>query len=244
MALLLHCSLASSDAWRRVAEHLADDLTMTAPDLPGHGNSANWDGSGDYHKLCCEEAARFLTRRMHLIGHSFGATVALRLAVEQPDMVRSLTLIEPVFFAAAKGTAAYQQHESEFQPFVDAMRQGDKAAAARKFTELWDPGVEWERLPATLRDYLAARVDLIPASVPAIHDDNAALLQKGRLEAVLCPVLLIEGEQSPEIIFAVNDTLMARMPDVRRVRIKGVGHMAPITHPEQVATEISGFLNL
>ena len=43
----------------------------------------------------------FITDPIDVIGHSFGATVALRLAVEQPEKVRSLTLIEPVFFAVA-----------------------------------------------------------------------------------------------------------------------------------------------
>ena len=241
-ALLLHCSLASSDAWRGVATHLADELTMTAPDLPGHGNSEDWDGEGDYHKRCCDAVARFLTHPMHLVGHSFGATIALRLAIEQPDMVHSLTLIEPVFFAAAIGTAAYQQHEKEFQPFIDAMWRGDVIAATRIFTDLWGLKAEWERIPATRRDYLSARVGLIPASAPAIYEDNAEMLAEGQLERVSCPVLLMQGAQSPIIIPAINDALAARLSDVKRVQIKGAGHMLPVSHATEVAQEIDRFL--
>jgi pimeloyl-ACP methyl ester carboxylesterase len=74
---------------------------MIAFDLPGHGRSADWDGASDYHHLSTQIAASFLTEPVDLIGHSFGATVALRLAVEQPQKLRSLILIEPVFFAVA-----------------------------------------------------------------------------------------------------------------------------------------------
>lgn len=243
-ALLLHCSLSSSDAWRGVAGHLADDLTMTAPDIPGHGKSADWDGTSDYHRLCSEAAAEFLTRPMHLIGHSFGATIALRLAVEQPDMVRSLTLIEPVFIAAAQGTVEYARHEAEFQPFLDAIERDDKETAARTFTEIWGTGGAWEELPIAARTYIMARVGLVPAAVPALYEDNAELLLQGRLEAVCCPVLLMEGGQAPTIISAINTALAARLPDNRRVRIKEAGHMVPITHPMQTATAIAGFLSL
>lgn len=56
-----------------------------------------------------------------VIGHSFGATVALRLALERPELVRSLVLVEPVLFAAAKAAedprfAAFAAREGCFGP--------------------------------------------------------------------------------------------------------------------------------
>ncbi|KPU84017.1 hypothetical protein JI58_06245 [Marinosulfonomonas sp. PRT-SC04] len=63
-ALLLHCSLASSDAWRGVAGHLADDLTMTGFDFPGHGKSSDWDGVADYHSICTKAGLGQLARPM------------------------------------------------------------------------------------------------------------------------------------------------------------------------------------
>ena len=58
---MLHCSLASSDAWRGVARHLGDGLTMTGFDFRGHGKSADWDGAGDYPSICTADAGGFLT---------------------------------------------------------------------------------------------------------------------------------------------------------------------------------------
>ena len=134
-AVLLHCSLAHSGAWAGLAGALGSDLQMTAFDLPGHGRSSDWDGVAEYQHLSTQIAASFITEPVDLIGHSFGATVALRLAVEQPQKLRSLTLIEPVFFAVAArdAPAAF----TTVQPHIDAVKhalaQGDCLAAARDF---------------------------------------------------------------------------------------------------------------
>ena len=102
-AVAIHCSLAHSGAWRGLSKALGDMLTLTAFDLPGHGRSGDWGPEdGEVQTLTTRIAETFVTAPpMDIIGHSFGATAALRLAMERPDLVRSLVLYEPVFFAAA-----------------------------------------------------------------------------------------------------------------------------------------------
>lgn len=241
-ALLLHCFLASSNAWRGLAGHLSDHLTMTGIDFPGHGRSPDWDGQGDYHALCTEAAASALQAPVHLIGHSLGATVALKLAVERPEMIKSLVLIEPVFFAAMKGTEAFQQHLGEVAPFAQAILQNRHEDAVRMFTELWGARAARQTVPEALSQAFVARIGLIPATEAALYDDNAGVFSDGRIEAINCPVLLIEGAQSPDTIAAINGVLEARLPQVTRVRIAGAAHMVPISHAGEVAATISDFL--
>ena len=101
-ALAMHCSLSHSGSWGGIARHVSGALTLTAFDMPGHGRSAPWQGEGEIQEETAKIAASFCeSGARDLIGHSFGATVALRLAVTRPELVRSLTLIEPVFFAVA-----------------------------------------------------------------------------------------------------------------------------------------------
>ena len=88
--LLLHCSLASSRAWLPIIGHLKDSLSVTAFDLPGHGMSQDWDYSSDYQDACLDISATFINKPVHLVGHSFGATVALRVAHRYPNFVKSL----------------------------------------------------------------------------------------------------------------------------------------------------------
>ena len=83
-------------------EHLGDQLRMAAPDLLAHGAGPEADRNRDFHDQATKAAELHMAEvPVHLIGHSFGATLALRLAIEAPARVRSLTLIEPVLFCAA-----------------------------------------------------------------------------------------------------------------------------------------------
>lgn len=241
-AVFIHCALAHHGAGSAVMGELAQDYTIHAFDMPGHGRSAGWDGTQDYQQLVANIAAGLCPKPTHVIGHSFGATAALRLACDRPDVVAKLTLIEPVFFAAARaaGDPEYDLHEASCAPFRAAMEVGDREGAARVFTQVWGTGETWEDIPSAQRQYIIDRIHLIVAGSPSIHEDNANLLCSGALEALTCPVTLVEGSQSPSIIRAVHSALCGRIPHAQREVIFGAGHMAPITHPKQVAAAICG----
>ncbi len=237
--LALHCSLAHGGVWGGLE---LPDATVVAPDLLGHGGLPLWDGTGDYHGDCTREVIALMDGPMDVIGHSSGGTVALRMALERPELVRSLVLIEPVLFAAAQaaGDSRFAQHVADFAPFEVAMMAGDVAAATAFFHGYWSPGA-FAALPAGLQAYMTARINLIPAQLDVMMDDAAGLLAYMRLESLGIPVLLTEGAMSPPVIGAIQDELARRLPQVARVVIEGAGHMAPITHKRAVSAAIAEF---
>lgn len=240
-ALMIHCALAESSVWGGMARHLSGALSMTAFDLPGHGRSGDWDGVGEIQAQCVRIAADFAARAggpLDVIGHSFGATVALRLALEHPGALRSLVLIEPVLFAVA-GRAKGDGDAA----FAEAMRAGDMERAARDFTALWGTGARWEDIAQAQQAKLTAQMPLIAASAPALYDDIGGMLRPGGLEGLDLPVLLLEGSRAPAVISAINDGLAARLARAERSIIGGAGHMAPVTHPAQLSAEILRFLH-
>ncbi len=242
--LALHCSLAHSGSWVGLARAVSGRVTLTAMDLPGHGRSGAWDGRGEIQAVCTAIAADFLDGPTDILGHSFGATVALRLAVEHPDLVRSLVLYEPVFFAVAlldhPGMRA--THAAEMRGYCDGMAGGDMMRAAECFTRVWGDGRDWEDLPEDTRHALAAQMPLIEAAAPALYEDAGGLLARDALCKITAPVLLIEGSESPAVIATINSGLAARIPRTRRAVIAGAGHMGPLTHPRQLATEMLRFV--
>ena len=248
MVLALHCSLAHGGAWYALAERLSG-TRMIAPDLPGHGDSADFVG-GDLHGLStriatalAEELAAQSGGPVDVFGHSFGATVALRLALARPDLVRSLVLAEPVLFAAARGTPAWDGYAVEHQGITAAMVAGRHEDAAAMFHGLWGTGIPLARLPERQRRYIVERMPLIEVLNPDLVEDRAGLLAQGGLERLTQPVLLAQGNQSPAVVEAINAALAARLPRVQRLRIEGAGHMMPLTHAGQFAPHVQAHLD-
>jgi lipase len=238
----LHCTLAHGGAWKRLARRLSGRFHMVAPDMVGHGAGPPGDRDRDFHDESTEYALRHMPEGpVHLVGHSFGATVVLRLAIEAPGRVASLTLIEPVLFAAAPDGAEKRANADtlgRMGPMIDA---GDEAGAARLFLSVWGSGEDFDRLPPGEAARMAGQMWMIPAQRASLHDDAANLLP--RLGGVACPVLLIEGALSPPVIGRILDRLEVGLGDVRRARILGAGHMVPITHADEVAETLGAFFD-
>ena len=246
--LALHCSLAHSGAWAGLAEQLTG-VTITAIDQLGHGRAADWDGKSDLHSEVTRSSVVMAESLgngapVDLIGHSFGGTVALRIALERPDLVRSLTLVEPVIFAAAKsaGDPAYAPFRAEHLAFADLVRQGMRHQAAAVFHGQWGMGNRLADLPPKTQSYMIDRIHFIVAQNPVLLEDAAGLLRYMGLESLGIPVLLIDGALSPPIINAVQTELMRRLPMARRLTVPGAGHMVSITHPTAFAPVVQAHL--
>jgi pimeloyl-ACP methyl ester carboxylesterase len=245
-ALLIHCSLAHSGAWNRMAALFEDKLEMRAFDLPGHGKSDDWPPDRDMQALSVAMAADVIGRDgpMDIIGHSFGATVALRLAILHPGLVRSLVMIESVFVAAALADdpGLAESHAHLMKGYAEAVKRGDSAEAAREFMTEWGDGRPWESLPEAQRAFLIDRIHLIEANDATVMRDLPRVLERRLIEQVEAPALLIRGAQSSSFVEPIHAAIVRRMRHARDVAIEGAGHMVPITHPEAVAREIEAFL--
>lgn len=243
--LLIHCSLAHTGAWNGVAAKLEERLLMHAFDLPGHGRSDDWSGARDMQEMSVAMAAEVIGHEgpMDVIGHSFGATVALRLAIEHPELVRSLVLIENVMVAAAVADDPSLVEGVESSEYAEAVRAGDKVTAARSFMREWGDGTPWNMMPRLQREFLADRIHLIAANGPTVHDDAPGILKNRRIEGVEVPTLLIRGEDSTPMVEKIHAAIARRLPNARSVAVAEAGHMLPITHSEEVAALIGRFLD-
>ncbi|MBY6057740.1 alpha/beta hydrolase [Leisingera daeponensis] len=242
--LAVHCSLAHSGAWRGVAEAMAEEITLTAFDMLSHGRSPDWDGQGNYQLLNVQAGLALLTGPLDLVGHSFGATVALRMAMARPDLVRSLTLIEPVLFAAARDEdpAAFAALEEASRPAEAAWAAGDRELATRLFNRMWGPGEpKWPDLPAPARAAMVRAMPVVMASRAVLHEDANGTLAPGALDVVTMPVQILTGAGSPPVIPAIARSLCRRLASAAHAEVPGAGHMLPVTRPAETAAQLRRF---
>lgn len=239
--------LAHGEVWRPVAEYLPG-VTLTAPDLLSHGASSDWAGQPDFHDDNTRALADVLSHHeaVDLVGHSFGATLALRLAVQNAERVRSLTLIEPVYFAVLRqhAAAALDAHLLIETQYREAIAAQDYTRGVQLFIDAWGAGLPWESMTPAAQQYLINRAHLVPAQYPAIFDDTQGVLRPERLARVTMPTRLVRGSDSPNITARINEALALSLPNAQQVTIAGAGHMAPVTHPQQTAQAIDDLLQV
>ncbi len=235
--LMIHCSLAKHEALLPLLDNLVD-VDATLFDLPGHGRSSDADQI-DPQGQAVGIAAQLAQPGSHVIGHSFGATIALRLALEHPHLVRRLTLIEPVMFGAVQNSATYRVMKQDYVAFNAALADQDFETAARMFMRWWGDGRPWADLPDRQRAGLMRRIPLIAAARGATDNDIGGMLVPGRLEVLQIPVTLIAGADTHPLIPLVHQALAARLPNATSHVIPEARHMVAVTHAAQVARIIS-----
>jgi pimeloyl-ACP methyl ester carboxylesterase len=181
--------------------------------------------------------------RAHVVGHSTGANVALQLALDRPEVVQTLALLEPWMTASASAPAFFEQAG----PPVEAYNSGQKETAMAGFISLAS-GLDWETARAVIEDY-------VPGSVAqAIKDadtfcgvDLPALSawEFGPEDAVAVsqPVLSVLGAESEQLFVDGAALLRSWLPEVEDLTVEGVGHLLQIQRPEPVARGIAEFFD-
>ena len=238
--LLLHSSAGSSAQWRALAERLSSRFRVIAPDLYGYGGSAAWPGRGAFslaHEACIVHALLSrLNEPAHLVGHSYGGAVALHVARQRDDLLRSLTLVEPVAFHLLEERAEIAALAATV---ARALASGDYLGGFGTFVDYWNGAGSWEALPLEKREAAAARLGKVAL------DFHAALNEPARIEdlcAITLPTLLVLGERSPRPARRVCALLARVLPAARLATVAGAGHMSPLTHREQVNGLIASHL--
>ena len=246
-ALMVHCSLAHSGAWKGVAEVLSASHECRAFDLPGHGRSAPWNGEGVYQDLVCAQMREMIAEweaPVDLVGHSFGATACLRVAATSPELVRRLVLVEPVFFTAAyRADPAFEATQlAQASAVHEGFRTKDYRAAAIAFLRDWGGGQPWEEMTEEQQAMFTGQMKLVEAVFATNTGDPDRILADGLVARLQAPTLLIDGGDSPEASHRIVVALDDLIPDSRIETVPGAGHMVSITHADVVGPMVAEFL--
>ena len=239
-----HCTLVRAAAWGGVIAALPDDLCYGANDLPGHGGTAH-DAGRDLQAQAAEIAAVLISRMdgpVVFVGHSFGATIGLRLARDHPELIQSLVLYEPVLFGLLGDVdhPAWAKEQAAQRQFITLLAS-DRHAATGVFVDRWG-GAPWHTLPVARQQALVDGIGLVAASDAALFGPASGRVSADDLCAIPHPVVLLAGAETDPVIAPSQDMLAERLAVRARIRVPGAGHMGPITHPEPMAAAIRQLL--
>ena len=234
--VLLHCTGGSSKQWTELAESLRASFQVIAPDLCGYGGTTHWPGAGTFNLAVEADLVAALIDKFekpaHIVGHSFGGAVALQLALRHPQLVRTLTLIEPAAFHLLRGgdevdDRALRQVSEVGTTIVNAVNCGDYVGAMRRFVDYWSGEGAWDALPNPQRVALATRINKVTLDFWATLNEPTRLSDLADLRM---PALVIFGGRSPLPTRRICFHLARKLPDVRLRTIADAGHMLPMTH--------------
>lgn len=185
---------------------------------------------------------RLGVRRAHVVGHSTGAAVAAQLALDSPEVVQSVSLLELSLMSLPEG----QRFLASAGPVFEAYAAGDHQGALAMFLTAVS-GLSWD----TCQDVLEERVPgAIARTLKDVHTFFGVELpglvawsfDAHQAAAIQQPVLSVLGSDTQPLWVEVAAFLRAHVPDVEEARVEGVGHLLQLQRPGRVARAISQFL--
>jgi pimeloyl-ACP methyl ester carboxylesterase len=220
VVMLVHSSASGARQWRRLMDDLRDQFRVRAINLFGYGKTPAWPGataqSLDDQADLVEAALPENTGEVFLVGHSFGACVAMKAAARLAGRVSRLVLLEanPFSLLAQAGRAEAFAEAIALRDCIKTFgARGEWATAAERFADYWGGAGSWQTM--TLEQW-AAR---LPHATLAIYDPRTVL-----------PVR--------EIAAILRQSCRAWIYQ----ELPGAGHMAPLTRPDMINPLVSSFL--
>jgi len=232
--LLLHGWGASSALFAPVMDALEHAFTLIAPDFPGFGATPQppvpWS-VGDYTDwlVCLLDSLGI--GRAHVVGHSFGGRVAIKLASLRPERVARLVLTDSAGIRPRRGVAYWLRVRA-----FKTLRWLSHAAAAPPLVRHW-AGAQAEKQSAP--DYRQASGTLRGSFVRVVNEDLRALLPQ-----IQAPTLLIWGECDADTPLADGQLMERLIPDAGLVVFEGAGHYAYLEQSARFCRIIEAFFSM
>lgn len=244
--LCLHSSTGSSKQWKALTDVLSDDYTVIAPDLYGYGKSPDWNKN---QALELEDEIELIKPILHsipgpfhLVGHSYGAAVAFKLALMYPNKIRSLTAYEPVLFNLLFEMKEEKSSEEIWIVSDDVYWLSvDKryADAARRFIDYWSGEGNWDKMPGWMQEAIEKRMEKVSSDFDATLGNLTPLSAYRELRV---PTLFMYGLLSPQSTQRIAEWMGKELPNVEIRGLLPLGHMGPVTHAENIAKIIMKFI--
>lgn len=239
--VLVHAGIADSRMWNDQFPEFARHYRTLRYDRRGFGQTKPGAGSFSHHADLYGLLKSLQIHQAHLVGCSQGAKTILDLALEQPESVRSLTLVSP----AVSGFAYDGKPPRQAEEYALADAAGDLDRINELELQIWVDGPL--RKPEQVERRLREKV----REMNAIALRNEAELGEeteleppaaGRLENVQIPTLIVTGNLDTPRTLAAGEFLASHIHGAQRVVMPGTAHLPNLEEPEEFNEHVLEFL--
>ena len=179
--------------------------------------------------------------RAHVAGHSTGALIALQLAVDRPEIVHTLALLEPTLVSVPSAAAFFEKAG----PAVAAYGAGDREKAMAAFLSVVG-GLDWETCRTQIDKHIPGGVaqavkdtdNFFASYLPSL---SAWQFGARQADTISQPVLSVLGTNTERWFADGHELLHTWFPQLEDCRIEDVGHLLHMQRPEPVARGLAEF---
>ena len=234
-------SFSTGTSWRNISTPLSKHFRTITTSLSGYGKTQERRRQGGIHMQdemdVLEAVLAQVNAPVHLVAHSFGAWVALALAMHRKPELLSLTLLEPTAFnllATAGETALSGQVRAMKDSYVTAWRSGDQQAV-RQVIDFYGGVGTFDAYPLAIQD------KVITQTLTNILDWDSGYTEFPAQEdfaAVNVPTLVICGNNSHLAMQRSNQLLVDHLPQAQLMALEGANHFMIVTHAAELTQRI------
>jgi pimeloyl-ACP methyl ester carboxylesterase len=250
--IFVHGAISDHRAWEPIRDEIARKYRFIALTQRYFG-TGQWKDDGKEFSVAtlADDLAKFITSLdagpVHLVGWSFGGQVATTAAVNNPSLIRSLSLYEAsvisvLLAGSAEGKAAREDRARIFAPAAAASKAGDPLKATRLLLEAvfqLPPGGS-DREPQafqTMWDDNARTTPLVFAAPPPPDLTCDVLKNFAR------PTLVMRGEKTQLSFVMINAAISKCVPGAVEIVLPNVNHDGPVRDPAAFSAAVIEFLS-
>jgi pimeloyl-ACP methyl ester carboxylesterase len=240
-AVLIHGSVLADTYLPMLSEPSLSSFKLVRYRRRGFGNStppASTISISDQANDCWALMSELNIARAHIVGHSYGGVIALQLALNHPEAVHSLALLEPALVGFVPKAAEFM---GALAPVIETHRKGDCRGALEGFF-LHVAGPDWRRsfdaLPGSLEMALADIDNLFRVEIPAMGEWRFTRDDAGRIHQ---PLLAVVGGESAPVFLEIQELVQSWFPHAKPVIIPRTNHMLQAIEPRALAEVLASF---
>ena len=232
--------------WRPIAAMLQDGFRTAAVNPSGYGDTEPFaapapmtlrDEAALLAAVIRAEEPKSRSRTAHIVGHSYGGTIALVLALAWPGLVGRLTLLEPapyVLLRQAGETALAEEIETQNRRFVSIVRAGGRnAEAMERYIDYFNnrPGY-WRSMDDRAQAKMLALAECLADGLDAVGRLD---MRCADLASIAVPVTVIRGGATDPLHARLSELVAQSIPGATLIDLPGAGHMMTLTHGAEIA---------